>query len=73
MAYCRITETGHYIYPTGDGVQFDKVFVSDNAINVFLYALSQRSNELNERIENGKLFIENQNDMFKFINENKGH
>jgi hypothetical protein len=51
MSYCR---SPFYIYPTGDGVQFEEGKFLDNAeIDVFLYKLSLRPEEMKQRIENG--------------------
>ena len=53
MSYCR---NPHYIYPTLDGVQFNSVYVPDEAIDIWLYnmLLRSRREELRERILHGK-------------------
>lgn len=54
MSYCR---NPHYIYQTGDGVEFDGTFISDSALNVQLYnvLLRNRRKELISRLKQGKL------------------
>lgn len=61
MSYARILETGYYIYPDIDN---NVVFtsgeqISNDEIDVFLYRLfTNRKEEFNKRLENGKRVIE---------------
>lgn len=56
MSYIR--KSGIYIYPTGDGIDINGQFISNDNINLLLYAIKNRDNELEERINSGKqLFI----------------
>lgn len=59
MSYGRILETGHYIWPDGEGIHFDDVYVSNEAIDVFLARINDfRPDELKQRIANGRKIIE---------------
>lgn len=54
MSYCRILESGHYIWPDGENIHFDEVEVPDETINIFLYKLfNNRKDEFLERIKDG--------------------
>lgn len=60
MSYGRILETGHYIWPDGDGIHFDDVYVPNETIDVFLAKLYDlRNKELMERVRNGRNIIKN--------------
>ena len=60
MSYGRVLETGHYIWPDGDGIHFDDVYVPNDTIDVFLARLYDlRKKELKERVRNGRMIIKN--------------
>lgn len=54
MSYGRILETGHYIWPDGEGVHFDNVYVPNETLNIFLVRLKERPKEYKDRIKLGK-------------------
>lgn len=59
MSYTRELESGHYIYPTGETVNFNGTDISDKALNVFLFKLfNYRKDEFMDRIDKGRREIE---------------
>lgn len=59
MSYGRIVETGHYIWPDGDGIYFDGTYIPDEAINVFLARIYDfRKDEFEQRVQLGRKIIE---------------
>lgn len=60
MSYTRSLESGYYIYPTGETVEFvvSQASVSNEEIDVFLYKLyNKRKTEFFKRVKNGKKII----------------
>jgi hypothetical protein len=67
MSYCRASNSPFYIYPSSDGIVFvGSGTISDDEIDLFLYKLSSRPDELNMRIEHGKQVIR---DYLNFLKE----
>lgn len=68
MSYARILETGYYIYPD---IENNVVFtsgkeISNDEIDVFLYKLyTNRREEFNKRIKNGKKIIKEHTEELK--------
>lgn len=59
MAYGRIIETGHYIWPDENGIHFDDIFVPNETINIFLARINDfMPGELKDRIIKGRKAIE---------------
>ena len=62
MAYCRVNESGHYIWADDTGINFDDTFVSNEQIDIFLVKLYQyHFDEFKERILHGRDLIFKQN------------
>lgn len=40
MSYCRPSETNHYVYPTGDGINFDGVYINNMYIDILVHSLA---------------------------------
>lgn len=60
MSYTRSLESGHYIWPDGENVNFDDKIVSNEAVDIFLFKLFNfRKTEFMDRIEKGKTKILN--------------
>lgn len=60
MSYTRSLESGYYIYPTDETVEFvvSQASVSNEEIDVFLYKLyNKRKTEFFKRVKNGKKII----------------
>ena len=58
MSYARILETGSYIWPDGENVNFNTIAVPNNDINIFLAKLyDTRRKEFKERIKEGRKLI----------------
>lgn len=65
MSYARMLETGTYIWPDGENVNFKTTPISNSDINIFLARLyDTRRNEFKERALEGRRLIE-QNRMDK--------
>ena len=61
MSYTRVRESGHYIFPGGDYVDFNGVTIPDDEVDVFIYKLFNicGGNELRERYDHGSRVIDN--------------
>lgn len=78
MSYTRSGESGYYIYPTDETVEFvvSQASVSNEEIDIFLYKLfSKRKSEFFKRIKNGKKLIRNceRNEAISTINSIKNY
>lgn len=70
MAYARVTETGAYIYSDGEKLHLNNLEVPEEYINIFLYDLYiNRRNELEERVSNGFLSIQEHKQKLGDIND----
>lgn len=58
MSYARILETGTYIWPDGENVNFNITAIPNNDIDIFLAKLyDTRRKEFKERVRNGRKLI----------------
>jgi len=65
MSYARILETGTYIWPDGENINFNTTPISNTDINIFLAKLyDTRRKEFRERVKEGRKLIK-QNRMDK--------
>lgn len=78
MSYTRSGESGYYIYPTDETVEFvvSQASVSNEEIDIFLYKLfSKRKSEFFKRIKHGKKLIKDyeKNEAMLTINSIKNY
>lgn len=78
MSYTRSGESGYYIYPTDETVEFvvSQASVSNEEIDIFLYKLfNRRKSEFFKRIKHGKKLIKDyeRNEAISTINSIKNY